>query len=550
MRIFYCTCAILALLAQSAGAQTDGGYTIFVRGIPIGRENISVQAGADGTTVTSQGSATAPISSVFRHVEYRYGADGNPRSFAFDGQIGGADVSLRTTFLNGSAATEGLQNKTPLNVTQPFSPGAVVLPTGMFSGFVHLARRLASAKAGDEIPAFVVPRTEIRSRVVTVSAERMQRATELVDVRRYELSFIDAAGETVVNVTTSATGDLLRVSIPSQLVEFVRDDFAGATSRTDVHSNPGDVAVLIPAPGFNLGATVTIPAKAASAPASVRRPAVVLVGGPETHDRDTIVAGVPAFGQLAGTLANAGFIVVRYDRRGSGQSGGRSESATLGDYADDVRTMVKWLADRKDVDGKRITVIGYDTGAWLAMLAASRDNRIAALVSLAAPSSSGADFALEQQQLQFDRMRTPADERDARSALQKQLNAAVLSGKGWDRIAPELRKQADTPWFQSFLAFDPAKVADNVDAHWLLVHGDLDKEVDVAHAQRLTTAARNGDAESVDLVVVKGVNHLLQPAVTGDVSEYQKLAAKGVSPDVSSAVVGWLQRTLPESRRN
>jgi hypothetical protein len=78
MRIFYCTCAILALLAQSAGAQTDGGYTIFVRGIPIGRENISVQAGADGTTVTSQGSATAPISSVFRHVEYRYGADGKP----------------------------------------------------------------------------------------------------------------------------------------------------------------------------------------------------------------------------------------------------------------------------------------------------------------------------------------------------------------------------------------------------------------------------------------------------------------------------------------
>lgn len=550
MRIFYCTCAILALFAQGLGAQADTGYTIFVRGIPIGRETIAIQVRADGTTVVGQGSATAPISSVFRHVEYRYGADGNPRSFEFDGLIGGNQVLLKTTFANGSAVTEGLQNKTPVNTTSPVSPGTVVLPTGMFSGFAQLARRLASAKVGDEIPSFAVPHAEIRSRVVNVAAERMQRATELVDVRRYEMTFTDGSGDTLVNVTTSVGGDLVRISIPSQLLEVVRDDFASSTSRTDVHSNPGDVAVLIPAPGFNLGATVTVPAKAPGAPANQKWPAIVLVGGPEAQDRDAIIAGVPAFGQLAGTLANAGFMVVRYDRRGSGQSGGRYESATLGDYADDVRTVVKWLADRKDVDGKRLAVIGYDTGAWQAMLAASQDNRIAALVSLAAAASPGADVALEQQQLQFDRMKTPAEDRDPKTALQKQLNAAVITGKGWDRIAPELRKQADTPWFQSFLAFDPAKVAGNVDAHWLLVHGDLDKEVPVAHAQRLTDAARKGDAESVDLVVVKGVNHLLQPAVTGDVSEYQQLASTGVSPDVSSAVVGWLQRILPEPRRN
>jgi uncharacterized protein len=548
MRIFYCTWAILALMAQSAGAQADTGYTIFVRGVPIGREVLSVQTGGSGTIIISQGSATAPISSVFRRAEYRYGADGNPRSFEFDGQIGGSDVSLKTTFANGSAVTEGVQGKTSLNGTQPYSPGSVVLPTGMFSGFAQLARRLAAAKIDDEIPTFIVPRAETRGRVVRIASERMQRGTELVDIRRYELTFPDGTTDTVVNVSTSSSGDLVRVSIPTQLLEFVRDDFAGATSRTDLHSNAGDVAVLIPAPGFNLGATVTIPGK--TSPSVAKRPAVVLVGGPETQDRDAIISGVPAFGQLAGTLSDSGFIVVRYDRRGSGQSGGRWESATLGDYADDVRTVVKWVGERKDVDNKRIAVVGYDTGGWLAMLASSRDNRIFALVSLATASSPGAEFSLEQQRLQLDRMKTPAEDRDSRIALQKQLNAAVLSGKGWDGIAPELRKQADTPWFQSFLAFDPAKVADNVGAHWLLVHGDLDKEVAVTHAQKLTDVARKGDAESVDLMVVKGVNHLLQPAVTGEVSEYRTLAGKGVSPDVSSAVVGWLQRTMPEPRRN
>jgi hypothetical protein len=143
-------------------------------------------------------------------------------------------------------------------------------------------------------------------------------------------------------------------------------------------------------------------------------------------------------------------------------------------------------------------------------------------------------------------MNTPAAERDARIALQRQMHEAVLSGKGWDTIAVELRRQADTPWFGSFLRFDPARAVADVDAPLLIVHGELDREVPVAHAGRLADAARGGDSDSVSLVVLPGVNHLLQPATTGEVAEYQALTGKGVSPTVVSAVVTWLQATLPE----
>ena len=34
-------------------------------------------------------------------------------------------------------------------------------------------------------------------------------------------------------------------------------------------------------------------------------------------------------GQIARALVDAGFLVVRYDKRGIGQSGGRAESATI-----------------------------------------------------------------------------------------------------------------------------------------------------------------------------------------------------------------------------
>ena len=62
------------------------------------------------------------------------------------------------------------------------------------------------------------------------------------------------------------------------------------------------------------------------------------------------MAGIPLFAQLAGQLAERDFVVLRYDKRGVGKSGGRIERVTLDDYAEDAIAAVKWLAKRKDVD--------------------------------------------------------------------------------------------------------------------------------------------------------------------------------------------------------
>jgi hypothetical protein len=44
------------------------------------------------------------------------------------------------------------------------------------------------------------------------------------------------------------------------------------------------------------------------------------------------------------------------------------------------------------------------------------------------------------------------------------------------------------------------------------------------------------------------LNHLFVPATTGEVSEYATLKDVAVSPDVSAAVVGWLNKTLPQGK--
>ena len=43
---------------------------------------------------------------------------------------------------------------------------------------------------------------------------------------------------------------------------------------------------------------------------------------------------------------------------------------------------------------------------------------------------------------------------------------------------------------------------------------------------------------------MRGVNHLLVPATTGEVSEYASLPDRNVSKDVTTAVTAWLTKTF------
>src|SRR5204863_1219917 len=113
------------------------------------------------------------------------------------------------------------------------------------------------------------------------------------DVHHYELVFDNAGAPLAMHVYADNVGTLVRLDIPSQGIDFVRDDVAGSISRTHVTSNPGDEAVVIPAAGFNLGATITRPQHVAG-----RAPAVILLGDANSDDRDGTAFGVPVLANL------------------------------------------------------------------------------------------------------------------------------------------------------------------------------------------------------------------------------------------------------------
>jgi dienelactone hydrolase len=531
---------------QAASTQTSG-YLVFLRGNPLGRELVTINRDQSAIVITTQGRMLAPLNATIRHGEFRYSSDWTPQSFTLDATVSGGLYQIKTTFTDGKAATDGISPAEPVSASHAVAPRTLIHANGVFASYVALARRLAeNSEEGAEFRVYVVPQVEITVRVTAIRQERMQIGTTVIPVRRFELVFANPSGDVAINLTANDEGSLVRVNIPAESIDIVREDVASSTSRTQIHSNPGDEAVIIPAAGFNLGATLTRPPKAAT---NTKLPAVVLLAGSGVGDRDGVVQGVPTLAQLAGSIADNGMIAVRYDKRGNGQSGGRSESATISDFAEDVRVVVRWLEKRPDVDPKRIAVVGHSEGAWVGLLAASRERRIAAVVSIAGPANTGAELLLEQQRHALDQMKLPAEERDKRIALQQQVQSAVLTGKGWDTVPPQLRKEADTPWFHSVLTYDPAKVIDDVRQPMLFVHGALDRQVPVEHVERLSSLAqKESKSKSVEVVVVRGVNHLLVPAVTGEVDEYGTLTDRNVSKEITTAVTDWLKKTFASIR--
>ena len=223
---------------------------------------------------------------------------------------------------------------------------------------------------------------------------------------------------------------------------------------------------------------------------SGRLPAVVLIAGSGLTDRDETVAGIPIFGQLARGLVEAGFVVVRYDKRGVGQSGGRAESATLVDYAEDARAVVRWLERRPEVDKDRLALVGHSEGAAVAMLLAAREDRVKAAALVAGPGTTGAELVLEQQRHQLDLMKWTTPSARRRSRCRSRSRPRCSRARAGMACPTTLRRAADTPWFQSLLAFDPARVMKDVDQPLLIVQGELDTQVPPHHADKLLALAQ------------------------------------------------------------
>src|SRR5918993_2997387 len=330
-----CTAALLGVivgltpspaLAQQTAAKPDNQaeFLVFFGGKQIGREQVTVSRSGGGWIIAGAGNLGAPIDMVTNRFEAKYSADWQPLELRVDAVLGGKQLTLATSFGLTTAVNEISQGGNTNSKTDQVSARSLILPNNFFGAYEALAARLATAKVGDDIPAYIAPSAEVRVAVKAVSDEQAKSPSGTLDLRRFELTIQNPGGPLSASVTIEGSR-FARLEIPGAGLSVLRSDLATVSSRPLIARNPTDSDVTIPALGFNIAATITAPPQVAG---RLRHPAIVLIVGSGRVDRDARVAGIPIFTQLAAALAEQGFLVLRYDKRGVGQSGGGGGKAT------------------------------------------------------------------------------------------------------------------------------------------------------------------------------------------------------------------------------
>lgn len=172
---------------------------------------------------------------------------------------------------------------------------------------------------------------------------------------------------------------------------------SGSSATTDpIDANgggPGERAVQVVGAGkVRLFGTFTVPPAAAAA--SV--PGVLIVPSAGQGDRDGAItlSGAPDrwARDVSKSMSAAGLASYRYDRRGTGESKIEPDvRLSVDDLVADARAGLDMLAQRRETNGKGLSVVGYDSGGLLALRLAALDNRVTRVVLIATPGGSLAD---------------------------------------------------------------------------------------------------------------------------------------------------------------
>lgn len=109
--------------------------------------------------------------------------------------------------------------------------------------------------------------------------------------------------------------------------------------------------------------------------ASTRRPAILFLHGFTA----TKCESHRLFVKAARALTKEGFVCLRFDFRGWGDSGGESEESGMSTMVEDTRAATDFLLAQSNVDLARLGYLGMSTGGAAAALAIGNDARVKSL---------------------------------------------------------------------------------------------------------------------------------------------------------------------------
>jgi len=380
-----------------------------------------------------------------------------------------------------------------------------------------------------------------------------------LEIDQYTISY---EGE-LINDTIQGTFIQGGVEFPLNLVRMKENEEAFAPKPQEPRP-PFDYDI-IETSFTNLKAGITLKGTITKPKGMGPFPAVVLVSGSGKQNKNAEIFGHKPFWVIADYLTRNGIVVLRYDERGAGHSGGVFETATSFDFKNDATVALQHLKKYPFVNQLKSGVIGHSEGGMIAWMMAAEEKGVGFIISLAGPvvpipelmmqqtqdvlKSSGASAELIEEQGNINKIIYEVfKETDDYRQLKKNLSTAVENY--WrdqhetDSVneveLQHLEKaygQMVTPWFYSFLKFDPKPYILQTSIPALAVFGGKDVQVNGEINYAALEALKK---VNIDMKLYPMLNHLFQKAESGAISEYANLQ-ETFNEEVMKDLVAWIE---------
>jgi pimeloyl-ACP methyl ester carboxylesterase len=292
---------------------------------------------------------------------------------------------------------------------------------------------------------------------------------------------------------------------------------------------------------FQLAGTLSLPDKGENLPAVLLIPGSGPVDRNENHKKIKL----NVFYELSGFLSSHGFAVLRYDKRGVGESSGNYWETGFHDNISDVLNALEFLKSQKEVDAEKVFMLGHSEGAFISTHIAGSGKDVGGIILLAGGAHSGEE-ALKWQALKvvegmkgFNKWLINLLHLDVAKSQQKQIDKIKKSTKDSYRI--QLVSKLNAKWMREFLAYNPADDLVKISVPVLAITGSKDIQVNPDDLIEMKEMIKS----PYEYHILPDMSHLLRTE-TGEasISNYKNMVKKPIDQRIPQIIFEWLSKQV------
>ncbi|WP_116790660.1 alpha/beta hydrolase family protein [Flavobacterium psychrotrophum] len=438
--------------------------------------------------------------------------------------------------------------------------GLLKFPGGQFKMDFHITKSGTGYTATMDVP-------EQNANGIPVGTTVFENNTLAMAIPAANISYKGTIEGKIIKGTYIQNGNTLPLDLSREAVTIV----AAKRPQDPVKPYPyyeEEVTIKNDKAGVTLAGTLTLPKQGGT-----NYPAVILITGSGAQDRNEEILGHKSFLVIADYLTRQGIAVLRYDDRGTAKSTGDFDNATTQDFATDADAAFAYLKTRKEINSKKIGLIGHSEGGVIAPIVASNNTDVAFIVMLAGTAIPGDELMMLQNYLIGKANGMPEEEltklgninRAIYTLIKEEQDTQILKSRLKANFNKDMKplliskgipdaqvnsyidaqiSDITSPWYAAFIRYNPYPTLEKVKCPILALNGEKDVQVaPKANLDAIKRAALKSGNKKVTTQEIPGLNHLFQASTTGAPTEYGEIE-ETFSPTALKIMGDWISQQV------